>query len=107
MEMAELPELLLICSLPELTMIDKDFIQCLHRYGRNETDTILENSQKGDLDITLWLEWFLTCLLNALNSADEILNKVMSKHRFWDKYSKDLFNKRQIKNIGKTIREFL
>lgn len=76
------------------------------RKERNNYYTILENSQKGELDITLWLEWFLTCLLNALKSADEILNKVMSKHRFWNRYSKDLFNKRQIKMLEILLESF-
>jgi Fic family protein len=33
---------------------------------------ILESTQKGDLDITRWLEWFLACLGRAFEGAETI-----------------------------------
>ncbi|HUW06737.1 MAG TPA: Fic family protein [Williamwhitmania sp.] len=56
---------------------------------------ILEKTQKGSLDITKWLNWFLSCLQNALDSSNSELEKVIYKHKFWNKNSSKLQNKRQ------------
>src|ERR1700712_4944165 len=50
---------------------------------RNAYYDILERTQKGDLDITAWLEWFLTCMDKALSATHEILGVVMKKAKFW------------------------
>ena len=44
----------------------------------------LEATQKGDLDITTCLRWFLTVLDRALSDADTILAATIAKGRFWD-----------------------
>ena len=56
---------------------------------------ILEKTQKGDLDVTDWLEWFLECLDRALLATDDTLADVMKKARFWDEHSGINFNERQ------------
>lgn len=38
---------------------------------RNDYYSALEHAQKGALDATRWLEWFLSCLLRAVLSANE------------------------------------
>ena len=45
---------------------------------------ILEATQKGDLDITAWIEWFLGCLDRAFDGAEIILASVLTKARFWE-----------------------
>ncbi len=67
---------------------------------------ILEASQKGTLDITNWLKWFLDCLINALTSSDKILSKVLFKHKFWNKYAKETLNSRQILMLNKILDGF-
>ena len=67
---------------------------------------ILETSQKGTLDITNWLSWFLNCLTNALSSSDEILSKVLFKHKFWNKYATETLNRRQILMLNKILDGF-
>lgn len=67
---------------------------------------ILEQTQKGTLDITKWLEWFLHCLLNALEGSEEILEKVLQKHRFWTRHAITQLNDRQIKLINKLLDGF-
>jgi len=62
---------------------------------RKEYYNILEETQKGDLDISNWLIWFSNCLLKSLTSADTILSKVLNKAYFWKKHSTLIFNKRQ------------
>ena len=56
---------------------------------------ILEATQKGDLDITRWLEWFLDCLGRAIDRAETILATVLNKARFWERFAKVEFNERQ------------
>src|SRR5206468_9575971 len=45
---------------------------------------ILEATQKGGLDVTPWLEWFLGCLGRAIGGAQTMLAAVMDKAKFWD-----------------------
>ncbi len=67
---------------------------------------ILEDTQSGDLDITKWLLWFLDCLLNALRAAQEILAKVLTKHKFWTKHGTLKLNRRQILLLNKLLDGF-
>ncbi len=67
---------------------------------------MLEHTQKGTLDITRWQQWFLTCLLGAINGTDDILSNVMCKSRFWDRNKKTLFNVRQNKVLNKLLDGF-
>jgi len=59
----------------------------------------LEDTQKGDLDISDHLEWFLDCLGRALEGATTILEDVFRKARFWDRHAGESFNDRQRKII--------
>jgi Fic family protein len=65
------------------------------RQERNSYYDILEATQKGDLDITAWLEWFLDCLDRAFDRADIILASVLRKARFWKRHAGQSLNDRQ------------
>lgn len=52
------------------------------RIERNAYYDMLEATQKGDLDATRWLEWFLACLDRAFDRAENTLATVMTKARF-------------------------
>lgn len=67
---------------------------------------ILEKVQKGDLDITPWLIWYLQCLNRALDVTDRTLNSVLEKTRFWDKHNNTSINERQRKMINKLFDGF-
>ena len=67
---------------------------------------ILEKTQKGTLDITLWLEWFINCLMKSLESSTGILSKVIAKARFWNKYAMISFNTRQKVMLNKLMDDF-
>lgn len=67
---------------------------------------ILEATQKNTTDITDWLEWFLHCLRNAINASDEIVQKIMIKHKFWNEHKSVPFNERQIKIINMLFNDF-
>ena len=55
----------------------------------------LEASQKGNVDITLWLEWFLGCLDRALERAEETLAGVLFKAQMWQRINLRPVNQRQ------------
>jgi Fic family protein len=56
---------------------------------------ILEQTQKGGMDITPWMAWFLGCLGRAIESAQSILGTVLSKARFWESVGDFRLNERQ------------
>lgn len=64
---------------------------------KKEYYDILESSQKGTLDITQWLLWFLDCLEKSLDASNDMVIKIMAKHKFWNKHKSITFNLRQIK----------
>ncbi len=67
---------------------------------------ILETSQKGTLDITDWLEWFLSCLERAIGASDELLAVVLQKARFWDSHANAGLNVRQNLMLNKLLDGF-
>jgi len=56
---------------------------------------MLEATQKGNLDITRWLEWFLACLDRAFDGAEAILSSVFRKAEFWRVNAATSLNQRQ------------
>ncbi len=70
------------------------------RKERNSYYDILEKTQKGSLDITYWLKWFLNCLLYSIESSEKILEKVIYKHEFWIRHSNVSLNDRQLKILN-------
>jgi Fic family protein len=65
------------------------------RVERNAYYDMLEATQKGDLDVTQWLEWFLACLDRAFDGAEAILAHVFRKAEFWKQHAEAVINKRQ------------
>jgi len=65
------------------------------RQERTAYYDILERTQKGTMDVTPWMEWFLGCLGRALDGAQEILRDVLAKARFWDSVRDVPLNDRQ------------
>ena len=76
------------------------------RQERKEYYEILESTQKGDLDITNWLEWFFACLGRTFDRAETILAAVLSKARFWERISGMDFNERQRNMINRLLNGF-
>jgi Fic family protein len=65
------------------------------RKERSQYYDVLEMTQKGGVDITPWLVWFLECLDRAFHATGEILSNVLMKARFWEKYRGINLNERQ------------
>jgi Fic family protein len=76
------------------------------RVERKEYYEILEETQKGELNITEWIKWFLRCLITALQSTDKILIRVLFKADFWNRHSKTIINERQKKLVSKLLDGF-
>jgi Fic family protein len=76
------------------------------RLERNAYYEMLEATQKGDLDVTEWLEWFLGCLDRAFDRANAILENVLAKSRFWQRHAQASFNERQRDMINRLMEGF-
>jgi len=66
----------------------------------------LEAAQRGSLDITLWLEWFLGCLGRAVEGAHETLSVVLFKAKLWQWINRDPVNERQRSIINRMLNGF-
>jgi Fic family protein len=67
----------------------------------------LERSQKGGVDITAWLEWFLDCLGRAIAGAEEGLASVLRKARVWERINtRPPVNERQRTVINRLLDGF-
>ena len=66
----------------------------------------LERSQRGGVDITSWLEWFLSCLGRALARAETDLANVLRKAQVWERINEASVNERQRKVINRLLDGF-
>ena len=76
------------------------------RQERKAYYEILETTQKGELEITRWLEWFLDCLGRAFDRAETILAGVFNKARFWERFAATGFNQRQREIVNRLLNGF-
>jgi Fic family protein len=76
------------------------------RQERKDYYDRLEATQKGNLDVTPWLEWFLACLDRALQRADGVLANVLEKSHFWQRHAGSAFNDRQRDMINRLLESF-
>lgn len=67
---------------------------------RKEYYEVLETCQKGTLDITPWVEWFLSCLKRSIANAEITLSVVLTKANFWNDFKDQSFNHRQKKILN-------
>lgn len=73
---------------------------------RKEYYLELEIAQRGDLDITRWLAWFLDCLGRAIDGANETLGAVMHKAKLWQRINRNPVNERQRLVINRLLSDF-
>jgi Fic family protein len=67
---------------------------------------ILERTQKQSMDVTAWLAWFLATLHRAVDQAQQTLDQVLAKSRFWQHWASTPFNQRQLKLINRLLDGF-
>ena len=73
---------------------------------RNKYYAILESTQKGDVDITKWLEWFLDCLLHSMAQTDATISLTLKRAQFWETHRSTPFNSRQQTIIEMLLDDF-
>lgn len=73
---------------------------------RKDYYTELEAAQKGGLDVTRWMSWFVGCLDLALSSADVALAAVLHKARIWQRLQSRPVNERQRKVLNRLLDGF-
>lgn len=73
------------------------------RRERKEYYDILERTQKGTLDITEWVLWFLRCLDRAIAETEILLATVLKKDLFWKTHAHFAFNERQRLLLNKIL----
>ena len=66
----------------------------------------LESAQRGDVDITTWLAWFLGCLGRAIDDADRTLATVLHKAKLWERINRRAVNDRQRLVINRMLNGF-
>jgi Fic family protein len=64
---------------------------------------VLEATQRGTLDITRWMAWFLGCLGRAIGGAQTALEAVLAKARFWESIAGVSLNDRQRRVVNRVL----
>lgn len=75
--------------------------------SKNGYYDILESTQKGSLDVSQWLVWYMERLIEALEATDEALSKILVKAKFWERHKTTQFNERQVYMINKLLGDFI
>ena len=85
------------CALSRADGGPERFYSMSVRIEREQKDyySILERSQRGPMDITPWMEWFLGCLGRAIGQAEETLAEVLRKAHYWRQAGPHQLNERQ------------
>lgn len=73
---------------------------------RTQNYDILESPQKGNLDITTCLKWFLKCLLHSMAQTDETIATILKRVQFWETHLTTDFNLRQQKILHLLLDDF-
>ena len=73
---------------------------------RSDYYDILERTQQGTLDITGWLDWFLGALHRAVANAQQTVDAVLLKSRFWQRWTGTPMNERQLKLLNRLLDGF-
>lgn len=73
---------------------------------RKDYYDVLERTQKGTLDVTDWLLWFIGTLGRAIASAQTTVDAVLAKARFWQRWAGTPLNERQAKLLNRLLDGF-
>ena len=73
------------------------------RRERADYYDILERTQKGTMDVSAWMGWFLDCLGRAIDGAQATLSGVLDKARFWERAAHVHLNERQRRVISRLL----
>ncbi len=76
------------------------------RQERHAYYEVLERTQKGDMDVTRWMEWSLGCFGRAIDGAQTVLGAVLAKAKFWERIHGVAINDRQRLVLNKLLDGF-
>ena len=76
------------------------------RAERNDYYDVLERTQKGTLDVTEWMTWFLGCFVRSIDGAAETLKQVLAKAVFWQSHAGKMFTGRQTRVLNRFLDGF-
>ena len=80
--------------------------ECTKYYKILERTQKSQNISEKGIDITPWLDWFLSSLNRALDMTESTLQDVLTKARFWKIHSSKKINKRQRMVVNKLFDSF-
>lgn len=85
----------------------KKFYSVSHEIIKNKKQyyELLDKIGKGSLDITQWLEWFVSIVTEAMCKASKSINAIVTKIQFWQKNEKVELNYRQRKVLNRMLFE--
>jgi len=63
----------------------------------------LQRAQGGDGDVTDWFCWFLGCIGRAMRRAEQEVDRVLAKARFWHRVRSVPINERQLKVVNRLL----
>ncbi len=64
---------------------------------------VLERTQRGELELTEWLSWFLVQVEAAATTADQTLSATLAKARFWIRHQGLSLSERQRKVLNRLL----
>ncbi len=70
---------------------------------RNEYYKILEDVQRGRVEVTQWFLWFIKCVTASIELSQNIMSNVFVRVDFWNKYAQIEFNERQRKVLNRIL----
>lgn len=73
---------------------------------RKDYYAVLENTQRGTMEVTAWLSWFLQTLEQALREAEASLAAVLRKARLWQQWAELPLNPRQVRILNRLLDGF-
>lgn len=76
------------------------------RKERTHYYNTLEETEKGGLNVTDWLVWFLGCFSRAIEGAEAACASVLRKADFWQRYARELFTERQKRVLNRFLDGF-
>jgi Fic family protein len=84
------------------------FISMSRQIRREKTHyyDALEHAQRGDLDVTPWIQWFLACYARAAEHALVTLGEVLRGVSFWKRHQGVAFSERQRKVLERVLHQF-
>lgn len=70
---------------------------------RKDYYKVLEDVQCGRIETTVWFLWFIQCLKDSIERAQDTIAGVLQKMDFWNRHAQTVLNPRQKKVIGRML----